>query len=343
MIESRFLVFWQSTSLMSILTAASSLRSRWVLVAIVIVFSGCGLRTLIEGEYYLNQEKYSEGAKHFHEVLQRNPSDPDTNYYMGRCLLSLSRPHEARPYLERATSLSPNRAQYHFWLGVCYHELKKPKMERASYLRAVELDRHHIQSHLFLGHNYLEDGRWKEALGAYGRVLTLQPDHPQALYNRGLALNRLRRYPEEIAAWKEYLRSYPEGKWAIQAVDHLNARGNFEYRNFTIGYRRVPLEQIRFKPSTNTLQQGTKPSLEVIGSILRTNKKIYLAIIGYKKGDEKLAKSRAKSIQSYLTSNFPTIAGGRLTSRGAGGPERISIGSRIFMLDESINFVTIKR
>ena len=343
MIESRFFVFWQSTSLMRVLAAASSLRSRWVFVAALVIFSGCGLRTLIQGEFYLNQEKCSEGAKHFHEVLQRNPSDPDTNYYMGRCLLSLSRPHEARPYLERATSLSPNRAQYHFWLGVCYHELKRPKMERASYLRAVQLDRHHIQSHLFLGHNYLEDGRWKEALGAYGRVLRFQPDHPQALYNRGLALNRLRRYPEEIAAWKEYLRSYPEGKWAIQAVDHLNARGNFDYRNFTIGYRRVPLEQIRFKSSTTTLQQGAKPSLEVIGSILRINKKIHLAIIGYKKGDEKLAKSRAKSIRTYLTSNFPTIAGGRLTSRGAGGPERISIGSRIFMFDESINFVTIKR
>ena len=343
MIESRFFVFWQFTSLMRVLTATGSLRSRWVFVAVVIIFSGCGLRTLIQGEYYLNQEKYSEGVENFHEVLQRNPSDPDANYYMGRCLLSLSRPHETRPYLERATSLGPNRANYHFWLGVCYHKLKKPKMERASYLRAVELDRHHIQSHLFLGHNYLEDGRWKEALDAYGRVLTLQPDHPQALYNRGLALNRLRRYSEEIAAWKEYLRSYPEGKWAIRTVDHLNVRGNFEYRNFAIGYRRVPLEQIRFKPSTSNLQEGAKPSLEVIGSILRINKRIHLAIIGYKKGDEKLAKLRAKSIRTYLISNSPTIAGGRLTSRGVGGPERISIGSKIFMLDESINFVTIKR
>jgi tetratricopeptide (TPR) repeat protein len=343
MIGSRFFIFCQSTRLIRVLSAASSLRSPWALVAIVIIFSGCGLRTLIQGEYYLNQEKCSEGVGHFHEMLQRNPSDPDANYYMGRCLLSLGRPDEARPYLERATSLSPNRAQYHFWLGVCYHELKRPKMERVSYLRAVELDRYHIQSHLFLGHNYLEDARWKEALGVYGRVLTLQPDHPQALYNRGLAFNRLRRYPEEIAAWKEYLRFYREGKWAIRAVDHLNARGNFEYRNFTIGYRRVPLEQIRFKPATSNLMEGTKPSLQVIGSILQINKKIHLAIIGYKKGDEKLAKSRAKSVQSYLTGNFPTIAGERLTSRGAGGPERIRIGSRIFMLDESINFVTINR
>ena len=141
MIDSRFLIFCQSTRLITVLSAASSLRSPWALVAIVVIFSGCGLRTLIQGEYYLNQEKCSEGVKHFYEVLQRNPSDPDANYYMGRCFLSLSRPDEARPYLERATSLSPNRAQYHFWLGVCYHELKRPKMERESYLRAVELDR----------------------------------------------------------------------------------------------------------------------------------------------------------------------------------------------------------
>jgi hypothetical protein len=180
-------------------------------------------------------------------------------------------------------------------------------------------------------------------LAQYKQVLKLEHDHPQALYNCGLALNRLQQYSKEVAAWKEYLNFYPQGKWAIRAVDHLNARGNFEYRNYTIGNDRVPLKQIRFEGLTNSLTADTISSVDAIGSILSVKTKIHLKIIGYQKGNESRGKKRADLLRNYLINNFSGIEPNRLTIKGIGKPEKIKIGSQEYSLGNSINVVTIKK
>lgn len=318
------------------------LWSYFCVVTLFLIIFGCGVYTRVHGEYYLSQEKYTEGAQVFREKLQQNPFDAEANYYLGRYLLALNQPKNAYPYLKEAVLLSYGSADYHFWLGVCYNGLEQPKMERAGYLKAIELNKRHIESHLYLGHSYLEHGHWKKALDAYEQVLELQHNHAQALYNRGLALNKLQRYSAEIDAWKAYLNYYPEGQWAILAVDHLNSRGDFQYRNYSIGYRRVPLEQIRFEGLTDSLTKSTIPSLDVIGSILSINKKIHLEIIAYCKGNKTLAKRRAKRIQDFLITSYPKIDPRRLIVRGFGKPEKIILGSKVYTLKSSINFTTRK-
>ena len=91
-----------------------------------------------------------------------------------------------------------------------------------------------------------------------------------------MALEQLNRPADELLAWKQYLKHYPDGKWALRAVEHLNSLGEFSYRNFIIGYRRVPLQEITFAPESVRLLSASKPSLEVIGSILKVNKEIEL-------------------------------------------------------------------
>lgn len=314
-----------------------------IILALIGIFNGCQLATRIEGEYYLNQEKYNQGVQKFHEKLKQDSFNADANYYMARYLLALNRPEDAYPFIREAVALDFKNADYHFWLGVCHHGLNRPKEEQKSYLRAIEFNQRHVLAYLYLGHSYLENGQSTEALDAYDKVLVLQKDQSQAMYNRGLALNKLQRFPGEIAAWKDYLEVYPEGGWAIQAVDHLNARGNFDYRNFLIGYRRVPLRKFEFKGSTAILTDTTKSSMDVIGSILRINKKIALKIVGYKKGNKNLAKKRAGSVKDYLITNYPEIDSGRLAIGGMGSAEKAQTGWKIFYLDNSVNLITTKK
>lgn len=312
-------------------------------LVLAVFVTGCQITNRIEGEYYLNQEKYRQGVEKFDKKLKQDAFDAPSNYYMARYLMALERPREALPYIKEAVALDFKNADYHFWHGVCFHELKRPKDERKSYLLAIRYDPDHIEARLYLGHNYLDEKLWGKALNEYNSVLDLQRDQPQALYNKGLALNKLQRFSEEIDAWKDYLAYYPDGGWAIQAVEHLNARGNFEYRIFLIGYRRVPLKRFKFENAAVIFDEGTKSSLDDIGSILRLNQKINLRISGYKSGDKKLARMRAEIVKDYLISRYPDIESGRLTAAGSARREKLQIGWKIFYLDDSINMVTTRK
>lgn len=318
------------------------LKSHRLILSILLILCGCEVGTRVQGQNYLNQEKYSEGVEAFQEKLKQNSFDPAANYYMGRYLLALNRPKKAYPYLKEAVALDFKNADYHFWLGVCFNGLNNLRKERESYLRAIEFDKRHVPARLYLGHSYLEHGQWEKALNAYDRVLDLQGDHAQALYNRALALNQMHHIPEEIAAWKQYLKYYPAGNWAIQAVDHLNARGNFDYRAYLIGDLRVLLEKIRFKPASGFILENPQPSLDVIGSIMNSSQKIRLKIEGYFRGNKNLAMMRAESVKRYIITKYPEIIPQRLRVSGTGNSEKIMVGWKTFRENDSINFETLK-
>lgn len=312
----------------------------FLIVCVAAALFGC---SDITGRYYLKNEKYEQGVRAFEKVHHDNPNDPAANYYLGRFYLAQEKGQRAIPYLRRAVKLEPDKANYYFWLGVAYWTVMDFAAERKSYLRALALDKNHLPARLYLAHNLLDNGAWKKALSQYDEVLEKDPYNPEALYNKGLALKQLNRPTPEIQAWKEYLKHYPDGKWALRAVDHLNAKGDFSYRNFTIGHRRVPLREIDFAPDSARLLSSGRTSLEVIGSILKINQEIELKIVGYKKGDAALASARAKAVRDYLVKNFVAIQPFRLQYQGRPHSEKIKTSKRVYSRDESISFVTTEK
>ncbi len=292
----------------------------------------------INGDSFLKQGRYDEGIRTFDAILKKDPNNPVANYYMGRFYLAQEKPEIALTYLRRAVRFYPKSPKYYFWLGVAYWAVKDFEKERVCYLRALTLDKRYVPARLYLGHNYLDNGRWEAALREYNIVLKYDPYNPEALYNRGLALGKLKRKKEEIKAWKRYLKYYPRGKWALRAVDHLNALGDFSYRNFVIGYRRVTLKSIRFQPGTSILLSESLPSLDVLGSMLTINKRIILIAKVYKSKNLFLAKKRAKKIKDYLLDKFSKISSSRIKLEAYGHSERIKKGRRFFILKESVAF-----
>jgi tetratricopeptide (TPR) repeat protein len=318
------------------------MRSKILFIAVCLAAALFGCSD-ITGTYYLRNEKYDQGIKAFEKAQHDNPNDPAVNYYLGRFYLAQEKGQQALPYLRRAVRLEPDRANYYFWLGVAYWTVTDFEGERKSYLRGLELDKDYLPARLYLGHNLLDNGEWKGALSQYDEVLKRDPYNPEALYNKGLALQHLNRPAQEIQAWKTYLNYYPDGKWALRAVEHLNSLGGFSYRNFTIGYRTVPLRGITFAPESFRLLSVSLPSLEVIGSILKVNKEIELKIVGYKQGDPALALARAKEVREYLLNHFPAVSPSRLHYEGKGQSEKVKTSAKVYSLKESISFVTTEK
>jgi tetratricopeptide (TPR) repeat protein len=297
----------------------------------------------LKGERLLENEQYHNGVATFKSIVQEEPKNPEAQYYLGRFYLALERPEEALPHFKQAVQGDPAKEDYHFWLGVTYWAIRDFDLERKTYLQALTKDPKHVPARLYLAHNFLDSGEWQEALENYDLVLLQEPYNPEALYNRALALMELNRPKEEAGAWSRYLEYYPEGKWALRAVDHLNELGDFKYRNFTIGYRRVTLEHIPFAPGLSRLLSRGKPSLQVLGTILSINDLIWLEIVCYKNGDPVLAAARAKAVRDYLLQEFPRIKPSRIGARGIGRKERIKAGSKVYLLDDSTTFITTKK
>jgi tetratricopeptide (TPR) repeat protein len=88
------------------------LKSHSLILLILFILCGCMVGTHIQGQSYLDQEKYSEGVETFREKLKQNSFDPAANYYMGRYLLALNQPKKAYPYLKEAVALDFKNADY---------------------------------------------------------------------------------------------------------------------------------------------------------------------------------------------------------------------------------------
>ena len=298
------------------------------------------VKQTVAGQHYLDNKKYQKGIEVFREEVRAYPENGEAHYYLGRFLLAEKKGKEALNQLKQAVELSPKKADYHFWLGVAYAANNMGDLERESYLKALEIDKKHVQALTYLGHNQLERKKYKEALQSYNKALKLWPGNPAALYNRAYIMKQLGRTPEEKLAWQEYLAYYPSGAMARRAVLHLNALGDFEYRNYIIGRRTVTLKTIVFEPFTAKIGEDSRPSLDLLGIIMKNNSTVSIHIVTYQKKHKELAEARAKSIKTYLLKEFKEIKSSRLTVSWFDVPEKIKIDKKTFYNDESVNFIT---
>src|SRR5438445_12166055 len=66
----------------------------------------------------------------------------------------------------------------------------------------------------------LDDKRDEAALEALRRALKFDPDQVEAVFQLGVALARLHRYPEAVQAWERVTRLDPGGPFAQRARMH---------------------------------------------------------------------------------------------------------------------------
>lgn len=294
----------------------------------------------MQGQYYLDRADHAGGRAAFASRLSQRPDDPVLNYYMARFELGADNPDAALPRIQKAVALSPDTVEYHFWEGVTWWALMQPDKERAAYKRALALDPDHLSANLYLGHNMLDQGNNEAALAHYTKVLSLNPDEPQAMFNKSVALERLKRTPEMKKSLLDYVERYPDASLACQGVRMLNKSGDFSWRNHVIGLRTVPLRAVEFRTGTAIPTDEAVSSLKRIGAMLSAKPSLELHVVAYVDGNAGLARERALAVRAHVHRAFPDVASRRLVPSWFGQSEMIKTDGKTFARGESVNIFT---
>lgn len=315
-----------------------------LLAGILLLLPGCVVKDIgntmrynIQGEYYLEQKDFKEGAEAFEKILQKDPYNARAHYFYGRFLLIEKKPKKALLHLKKAVAISPKNSKYNFWLGVAYGENKQLYQEKQSYLTTLRIEPEHYSALIYLGHNYLKSKQYENSLAMYQKALDLWAYNPQALYNRGVILRKLKRKEEERLAWLIYLDSYPSGRFARLAAERLNSLEDYSYRNHKLGIRTVTLTDIGFVAFKAELLDYAQASLHVVGATVSNMKKGILNVVVYQTNNKKLAKKRALAIRKYLYAKFPELKKSkRIRISWFDKPEKRIVLKKKLTMDESV-------
>jgi tetratricopeptide (TPR) repeat protein len=219
------------------------------------------------------------------------------SYLIGRGLLAGNQRETALGFFRRAVELDPNSAEYIYWQGVAYWATGQEELEKQSYFQTMKDHPEYLPALLNLGHNYLESGDYSTALHYYQQVLQRDPHIPAALYNSGLAYQKLDNEAQEKAAFRHYLGENRAGKWSCRAVDHLNQLGDFTFRSYRVGTQRVVLNVADLLQPDSAAQQK---ELQLLARAVNRAAGQELQIIVYNRDEQGAAKATAINLRDRL-------------------------------------------
>ncbi len=90
-----------------------------LLSAILFYYSGYGQNSTAKS-YFLKDENYQASKSQLLNLHQKNRTDHQTAYYLGR-IATIEKEHDqAIEYFQQASDLQPQNSKYHLWLGRAY-------------------------------------------------------------------------------------------------------------------------------------------------------------------------------------------------------------------------------
>ena len=264
------------------------------------------------------------------EVLQ----DPQASFLAGRGLMAAGLVKEALPLLQRASLSSPDNPQYAYWEGLCFWANGMPAKERKSYMRGVDSSPQAVPLLLNLGHNLMEKKEFNSALDQYEKVLDISPDEQTALYNRGLIYHLQQDSKNERDAWKTYLQYYRSGQKSFRAVERLNSLGDFTYRTYQLGHRKVILCQSALVKMLPTNQMFYE--VDILADGLRNDPRLQLDIVFFHENDIKQAREKALLLKKYIVAAAGEKEKKRVRLSWFGEKETVQKSGRNYQFPESL-------
>lgn len=290
----------------------------------------------LKGRYYMETGNYEVAEETFRQMVKQDPDNAINRYYLGRFLLAQGESSDSLIHFKKAVSIDQTDTDYNFWLGVAYGEQNNLKAERLQYERTLKLNSGYTKAQLYLGHAQLRSGELVSALKLYDKVLESQPTNAAALYNRALILDIQKKKKDSKKAWLEYLKWYPAGSHAIQAVDNLNALGDFSYENHFLGIRTVALKQIKFQKRSSKVSVDSLASLRLVGKIVSNLEKGNLQIVVYESDLKNSSKARARELRKKILELSPNLPPERVWISWFNEPEVISKKGKQFVKKSSV-------
>jgi tetratricopeptide (TPR) repeat protein len=129
----------------------------------------------------------------------------------------------ARMAYQKAIDLLPTYMEAALALGDLLRRIEAPAIAVEYLINLLMLEPWDLDALLLLARSLLDDGRPDKAIEALDRVLKFDPDHDGALFHRGVALGRLRRYEEAVRTWERVVHVAPSGPYAQAARTHARS------------------------------------------------------------------------------------------------------------------------
>lgn len=171
-----------------------------------------------------------EGLKHLEKAVSIHPKYLDAQVMLGTTYMDLQQWDKAEKALKSALEINPKTANADFALGALYLQQKKYAEAEKVLKDGLAVEDRSYQGHLTLARLYWgeasatkDEAQAKSALEqSYNEVnqaLKLNPDLADAHLLKGNLLLRVRRAPDALPEFQEYLRLAPNGPFAQQARD----------------------------------------------------------------------------------------------------------------------------
>ena len=164
----------------------------------------------------------------FQRVLKKDPAALQALQLLGISLVELGRDAEALPHLQRAALISPRDPAVLYSMGLASLRLGRPDSDHVI-SKLVESSNGVPASHLLKGQVLLSQFEYERAVAELETAASLSADLPRLQYSLGLALLKLGRNKEAIAAFEKEIARTPRDFSTLYYLAYLNeADGNLD-------------------------------------------------------------------------------------------------------------------
>ncbi len=210
----------------------------WMIAALAPVAAGCN-QPAADWHNWFGAAKQTpvddrtEAARHADEAKPEPPPNilPSTYIAAGRMLESNGDMGGAIQQYEKAIAGDPNAIEAYSRLGVAWQRLGKyPEAERA-FQRGLGIQPRAAYLHNNLGYCYMLQKQYDKAQGSFKAAIDINPEFKRARMNLAMALGRMGRLNESLAAFQRVLTpdsaNYNVGVICLQQNRNEDARRFF--------------------------------------------------------------------------------------------------------------------
>lgn len=203
-------------------------------------------RWLAEGQELVEHKDYALALIPLNHVVRHAPIGPESSKawrLKSQSLVALGHLDQALTAADYAVRDRPESVEALQQRAQVYDLLKRYSEAAADYERALRHDPDNAWLWQRLGDARLDSGNDTEALHAFERASVIKKESPAAWYGQGLALERLERRDDALAAYEHALRIMPKGAAGHARI--LNSAALLLYRMRRLPDALAMLEQVQ--------------------------------------------------------------------------------------------------
>lgn len=219
---------------------------------------------LERAQLLLAQSRAADAEQEAMRALASEPTDARALALLALSRIEQGKKESAMEAAQEAVGLMPEVSYYHFVYGHVLHRNHREDDAFRAVQEALRLDPADADNFALLASIELARRRWPAALEATETALALNAEHVTALNLRSIALVRLGRKSEAMAAVDYALDRAPEN-----AFSHANQGWNYLHRNQPQPAQEHFREALRLDPDLDYAREGMLEALRARNPVYR--------------------------------------------------------------------------